>query len=106
MPLFLCNAAANGDIAELTRLVQVCKADVNSSDYDRRTALHVAASAGNIKVVQWLVGCGANLTLQDRWGSTALDEAKKGSFDDLVVFLSSNPDPNSDSLKKAASIRF
>jgi ankyrin repeat protein len=41
--------------------------DPNSSDYDRRSVMHVAASSGNLRVVQGLLQVGANVNIQDRY---------------------------------------
>jgi len=49
----LCFAAANGDVEQLKRLVDN-KVDVNLSDYDNRTALHLAASNGHMEIVKFL----------------------------------------------------
>jgi len=38
------------------------------SDYDGRTAVHLAASEGRINVLHYLHGLGADLNAQDRWG--------------------------------------
>ena len=47
----------------------------SASDYDRRTALHVAASDGALDVVKALIEEGADLNAKDRFGHTPLDEA-------------------------------
>ena len=43
--LLLCDAASNGDVGLLRRLAKDHKVSVG--DYDRRTALHIAASEGH-----------------------------------------------------------
>ncbi|MCF3136962.1 glutaminase A [Streptomyces olivochromogenes] len=50
----------------------------SSSDYDGRTALHLAASEGHIDVVAYLLQQGAELAAVDRWGGTPLSDAEKG----------------------------
>lgn len=46
------------------------KANVNAFDYDKRTALHVAAADANLAAVKILVEKGgARLDLTDRWGT-------------------------------------
>jgi ankyrin repeat protein len=50
----LCDAVARGDINMLSRLIK-CGADANAVDYDRMTALHIAAAEGNLQAVS---GCG------------------------------------------------
>ena len=47
-------AAAEGDIDELVRL-NVSGADLHASDYDGRTALHLAASCGNADAVRYIL---------------------------------------------------
>ena len=46
--------------------------DVNGKDYDDRTALHVAASAGQTGVVDLLLEEGAIVTARDKWGVRTL----------------------------------
>lgn len=42
--------------------------DSNSADYDSRSVMHVAASTGNLRVVQGLLQVGANVNIRDRCG--------------------------------------
>ena len=42
------------------------------ADYDRRTALHLAASEGHHKIVAYLLAHGAHHSLRDRWNNTPL----------------------------------
>lgn len=51
--------------------------DFNTADYDGRTALHLAAAAGHMKLFTWLVQCGADINATDRWGGTPLEDAIK-----------------------------
>jgi ankyrin repeat protein len=48
---------------------------VNSQDYDKRSALHLAACEGHVEVVKHLLAMGANPTLRDRFGGTALHDS-------------------------------
>lgn len=71
----LCHAAHCGDFARLSSLVQQ-GLDINESDYDKRTALHLAASEGKLDVVKFLKEkLLAHINAKDRWGGTALDDA-------------------------------
>jgi ankyrin repeat protein len=58
--------------------------NVNSGDFDDRTALHVAACEGHAKVVELLLKHGANVNASDRWGSTV---SKLASYLFLFLFL-------------------
>ena len=49
--------------------------DVNCGDYDRRTALHLAAGEGHLDVVRFLCKRGADVNAEDRWGGRPLDDA-------------------------------
>ena len=70
----LCDAASNNDVDLLKRLVDN-GITPDGGDYDGRTALHLAASEGNNKIVEWLVGAKANVNVKDRWGNTPLMDA-------------------------------
>ena len=48
---------------------------VNSQDYDKRSALHLAACEGHVEVVKHLLAAKANPTLRDRFGGTALHDS-------------------------------
>jgi ankyrin repeat protein len=62
--------------------------DKNAADYDKRTAAHIAAAEGNVAAIRVLAEHGADLTLQDRWGNTVQDEAKRSNARQLLAFLS------------------
>ena len=73
----LCSLAAAEDVAMLRRYI-AAGADVNVGDYDRRTALHIAAAEGKVEVVKLLVeDGGADTGVTDRWGATPGDEAER-----------------------------
>lgn len=46
---------------------------MNDCDYDKRTALHVAACEGHVDAVRLLVREGADLNITDRYNATPLD---------------------------------
>lgn len=56
-------------------------------DYDFRTALHVAASEGDDKIVGLLLELGANPNLSDRWGGAPLDDAQRAQSFEAVALL-------------------
>ena len=49
--------------------------DINASNYDGKTVLHMAAVEGNYRVVELLLTEGAEKNARDRWGNTALQDA-------------------------------
>mmetsp|Transcript_11744 Transcript_11744/g.32713 ORF Transcript_11744/g.32713 Transcript_11744/m.32713 type:complete len:105 (+) Transcript_11744:128-442(+) len=67
----MCFAACEGDNAVIKRLLAE-GVSVNLSDYDRRTALHIAAAEGNLSTVELLISARADVTMTDRWGHTPM----------------------------------
>lgn len=51
----LLQAASEGDLRAVEKLVEGEKIDVNFVDYDKRSPLHLAASEGHLEVVKYLV---------------------------------------------------
>jgi CRP-like cAMP-binding protein len=84
----LCKSVFDGDTMKLRRLLKA-KIQVNAGDYDKRAAVHIAAAEGNLVALKVLVEFGADLSMQDRWGSTALDEAKRVRAQHVMDFLES-----------------
>lgn len=62
--------------------------DVTLSDYDGRTALHLAASEGHLDCIQFLLDqCHVPHDPKDRWGNIPLDEAETFGHHTVVDFL-------------------
>ena len=76
-----------GDITEVRKNIAL-GADVNKSDYDNRTALHLAAAEGQEDIVKYLINRGADVNKKDRWGRLPLDDAKIDNHDSIVEILS------------------
>jgi len=84
----LCAAAHQGNIIGL-RVLLARGTDVNSTDYDARSAMHLAASEGRLEVLQFLVGeAKAAVGPVDRWGNTPLDDARRQGHTECVEYLS------------------
>uniref|UniRef100_A0A914X5I7 glutaminase n=1 Tax=Plectus sambesii TaxID=2011161 RepID=A0A914X5I7_9BILA len=80
-------AAKNGDISAVRRwLMQGSNLEV--TDYDGRTALHVAASEGHTELVKFLLNVAkVQHDPKDRWHRTPLDDAITFGFDECVRIL-------------------
>eukprot|EP00440_Ansanella_granifera_P058582 gb/GFBE01063493.1/.p1 GENE.gb/GFBE01063493.1/~~gb/GFBE01063493.1/.p1 ORF type:complete len:553 (+),score=110.23 gb/GFBE01063493.1/:1-1659(+) len=70
----LCAAAASASIPTLQKLL-ASRADPCATDYDGRTALHVAAARSHVQVVELLLQARASFTIRDSFNRTPVDEA-------------------------------
>jgi len=78
--VLMCTYAAQGWRAQIEDLVRN-GVDVNTGDYDSRTALHLAASEGHVDVVESLLALDANVNATDRMGfSPLVDACRHGHF--------------------------
>ena len=66
----LCEFARAGEIERVMLLLEG-KCDPNAADYDRRTSLHLAASEGNLHVINVLVKSGVDVNVRDRYPRTS-----------------------------------
>ena len=95
-------AAAEGDIDEVRTLLELFVDDttgtisgdgeqqlqlIDKGDYDRRTALHLAAGEGHGDVVELLCQVGANVNVEDRWNKRPLDDAKRVGHVECIEIL-------------------
>jgi ankyrin repeat protein/tRNA A-37 threonylcarbamoyl transferase component Bud32 len=83
----IITAAADGDLDEVRLLLTIGNIDLNEGDYDRRTALHLAAGEGHTKIVEILCKAGSNTNAPDRWGGRPLDDAKSGKHTACIKVL-------------------
>jgi ankyrin repeat protein len=67
-------AARIGDFAAI-RMLRLCGADLNSTDYDGRTAIMFAAERKDLEILGYLLIEGGNPNQQDRWRGTSLNDA-------------------------------
>ena len=64
----LLRACSKGDTDQVKQMLAANGSLLTFSDYDRRSALHVAASEGHLGLVTLLLDMGANPNRSDRWG--------------------------------------
>ncbi|KAF3337833.1 potassium channel KOR2-like protein [Carex littledalei] len=86
------NAAYHGDLHHLKGLINA-GADPSKSDYDGRTALHVATCKGYEEIVKFLIQRGTNVNYVncvDSFGNTPLLEAVKFGHDRIAKILVAN----------------
>uniref|UniRef100_A0A8D8PAE0 glutaminase n=10 Tax=Culex pipiens TaxID=7175 RepID=A0A8D8PAE0_CULPI len=80
-------SAASGDVTALRRH-KLSGMDITLSDYDGRTALHLACSEGHLECVKFLLEhCGVPHDAKDRWGNRPIDEAETFGHVEVVDFL-------------------
>ena len=63
----LCQAARSGDSETLAMLVRQ-GANLNQTDYNGRSAMHIASREGSYKVVEVLLQNDADKNTKDHWG--------------------------------------
>ncbi|KAL3905425.1 MAG: hypothetical protein SGILL_009683, partial [Bacillariaceae sp.] len=86
----LLQAAALGNLHAMDKILSKDKKKyVNFRDYDRRTALHVAASEGHLNICDYLVKKGAKINRSDRWGGSPLDDATHHRHKELIAYFRS-----------------
>ena len=91
-PLLL-TAAKAGDLDEVVKL-HTSTVSVGVADYDTRTALHLAACEGHLHILKYIIinfeGDAALFAkVHDRWGNSALCDAKRYGHHDCAEYLNS-----------------
>lgn len=87
-------AASNGELENCKKVIKdldLKEKDkvefVNESDYNKRTALHLAAAEGRIQIVKYLIQEGAKVDIKDNWGATPLTDAQKENRQNVIKYL-------------------
>ncbi len=79
LPVVMCAAAAVGDVAELQKVIDL-GADVDSTDYDLRSAFHLACAEHQTEAVQFLLSNKCKTSEPDHWGRTPLEDCIRSSM--------------------------
>ncbi|KAE8723302.1 basic 30 kDa endochitinase-like [Hibiscus syriacus] len=85
-PYRLLQCASKGDKAGVIQELEK-GVEPNGADYDKRTALHLAASEGWTEVVVLLLEKGADVNSLDRWGRTPLSDARSFRHHEVCKIL-------------------
>ena len=72
----LLMSASIGDLNSIV-ILESKGIDLNSYDYDKRTALHLACSECHINVIEYLLKKKVDKKVKDRWENTPLDDLNK-----------------------------
>jgi len=84
-------AANRGDLKKVQSLIEVNPELLNAKSAKlNETPLHEAAVMGRMDVVKYLVSKGADLTIRDGYGKTALEKAIGRGRNDVALFLISS----------------
>lgn len=77
-----------GNLYDMKRVQQKYGIDINQGDYDKRTALHLAAEEGHEEIVEYLLGEeNINVNVVDRWQTTPLKGAIKNGRKRVIAML-------------------
>ncbi|XP_033733850.1 L-asparaginase-like [Pecten maximus] len=82
----LCSAAARDEVSTL-QAWRAAGADLNVSDYDKRTPLHVAVSTKKLNSVRYLLENGARWDTEDIFENTAEMQAKKTGCEEILKLI-------------------
>ncbi|MDQ7821436.1 MAG: ankyrin repeat domain-containing protein [Candidatus Eremiobacteraeota bacterium] len=86
-PVYIHDAVRSGDMAKVKAIIEKNPDLVNSPDAEGLTPLHMAAEKGNLPMVEFLVGKGAEIGAKDKKGQTALYLAGKQNHLEVAEFL-------------------
>ena len=84
-PLYM--ACQNGHEEVVRLLVEEANAEVNKVNGKNQTPINIAAYAGHLGVVRFLLSKGADCTIKDQWGDTPLASARAEGHAEVAALL-------------------
>ena len=87
LPHIVCATAGMNDLDAFEKLSASTECDINATDYESRTALHVAASSGHFEMVERLIKIGASVHSRDKYDNSPLFLACAAGHIDVVDLL-------------------
>uniref|UniRef100_A0A7S4H8T1 Cyclic nucleotide-binding domain-containing protein n=1 Tax=Guillardia theta TaxID=55529 RepID=A0A7S4H8T1_GUITH len=83
-----CGASSRGELEKMLRFLRI-GLNVDETDSNGRTALHVAACEGKLDAVKLLITNSASVSLRDKYGNTPLNDAVRHGQDHVAAILRS-----------------
>jgi len=84
---YLCAFSFEGNLEAVQYLI-ACGVNPNLTDYDGRTALHLAVCGNHISVVKYLVeDANASISITDYYGQTPIDDALRLPNNSIAFYL-------------------
>ncbi|CAC5360680.1 unnamed protein product [Mytilus coruscus] len=86
------NKASKGDLKAIKRYLKTDEDLLRSSNYDRRTALHLAVAEGHYDLIEFIMGKieEHQINKPDRWEITPAHEALKNGDGDIIELFKKN----------------
>ena len=95
-----CNRVATNELDCLNLLI-ANGANVDAQNEFKSTALHCAALTGQASMIESLLKAGADASIKDENGRTALDLAERGNHTECIKLMKNPPDVAAQAAKKA-----
>ena len=92
-----CMAARYSDLETVTSKKKI---DVNVQDNEDRTLLHIACQANQLKCVELLLSAGADVSIKDKQGQTAITLTKEPEIIKMLTEYGADPQPIYDMHRK------